>query len=417
MFDFIIIGKGLIGSAAFRHLSESTSNVALIGPDEPADYATHAGVFGSHYDEGRLVGRLRQDPIWAQLTASAIAQYALLEDRSGIRFHEPCGRLSVFPSSVAPQYLKRYAAVARTVGAVYNVSGARQIRERFPMFAFPENFTGTYEPAPAGLIRPRALIRGQLTIGARNGATIVRDEVRKVVSDVHGITVETQTAGLFRAKRVLVASGAFSNCHDLLPRKLALSVKTETVLLAEVSESEVARLRSMPTLTYAFVSSVLDGIYMTPPLRYPDGRHYLKLGCDTAMDEALGDLGAMQHWMRNGRADGMPAAMLQALLTFMPSLDVQSSLSHPCLVTYTPHGKPFVDKVSDRIFVATGGNGSAAQCSDKLGHLAASLLLDQAWSPPFDRREFRAIFADEDLAHIGSTRDAPRRPGGARQRN
>ena len=49
-----IIGRGLIGSAAARHLAEAGHEVVLIGPGEPANYASHPGVFGSHYDEGRI---------------------------------------------------------------------------------------------------------------------------------------------------------------------------------------------------------------------------------------------------------------------------------------------------------------------------------------------------------------------------
>ncbi len=47
-----VIGKGLIGSAAARHLARQTAGVVLIGPDEPAVRADHRDVFGSHYDEG-----------------------------------------------------------------------------------------------------------------------------------------------------------------------------------------------------------------------------------------------------------------------------------------------------------------------------------------------------------------------------
>ena len=53
-YDYIVVGKGLMGAAAARHLSAHSSSIALIGPDEPPDRAAHAGVFGSHYDEGRI---------------------------------------------------------------------------------------------------------------------------------------------------------------------------------------------------------------------------------------------------------------------------------------------------------------------------------------------------------------------------
>ena len=130
----------------------------------------------------------------------------------------------------------------------------------------------------------------------------------------------------------MLPEGEWITRAPTLKRKLALRMKTETTLLAEVPTSEVARLQTMPTLSYEIDSPVLDGIYMTPPLRYPDGRFYIKLGCDTITDEALPDLAAMQRWMGNGRPDGMPEAMLQALLTFMPGLDVSTWLGKPCVL-------------------------------------------------------------------------------------
>ena len=48
MFDYLVVGKGLFGSAAIRHLSLMSDNVAIIGPDEPADPDAHTGVFASH---------------------------------------------------------------------------------------------------------------------------------------------------------------------------------------------------------------------------------------------------------------------------------------------------------------------------------------------------------------------------------
>lgn len=52
-FDFVVVGKGMMGAAAARYLALSGARVALVGPDEPADRTTHDGVFASHYDNGR----------------------------------------------------------------------------------------------------------------------------------------------------------------------------------------------------------------------------------------------------------------------------------------------------------------------------------------------------------------------------
>ena len=50
MYRVAVIGRGLIGSAAARHLTEITDGVVVVGPDEPAERSSHTGVFASHYD-------------------------------------------------------------------------------------------------------------------------------------------------------------------------------------------------------------------------------------------------------------------------------------------------------------------------------------------------------------------------------
>jgi sarcosine oxidase len=132
---------------------------------------------------------------------------------------------------------------------------------------------------------------------------------------------------------------------------------------------------------------------LVPPLPFPDGKIYLKMGCDTASDQILPDLAAMQAWMRHGDADTHKQAMAAALQSIIPGLQLGSVRAGRCLVTYTPHTKPYVDQVAERVFVATGGNGSSAKCSDTLGWLAAQLVLGQPWDE-FERADFRVIFAE-----------------------
>jgi len=45
MYKIAVIGRGLMGSAAGRHLSMISDSVAIIGPNEPKDTANHDGIF------------------------------------------------------------------------------------------------------------------------------------------------------------------------------------------------------------------------------------------------------------------------------------------------------------------------------------------------------------------------------------
>jgi len=46
-FKYIVVGRGLMGAAAARHLARQADGVAVIGPDEPGDRKAHQGVFAS----------------------------------------------------------------------------------------------------------------------------------------------------------------------------------------------------------------------------------------------------------------------------------------------------------------------------------------------------------------------------------
>ena len=92
-FSIIVIGNGLIGSAAARYLAGESDAVALLGPPEPSDWENHDGVFSSHYDEGRITRIMDSNPHWAEFAHRSIDEYPNIEKESGIRFFHPVGCL------------------------------------------------------------------------------------------------------------------------------------------------------------------------------------------------------------------------------------------------------------------------------------------------------------------------------------
>jgi sarcosine oxidase len=82
-------------------------------------------------------------------------------------------------------------------------------------------------------------------------------------------------------------------------------------------------------------------------------------------------------------------------MAIMPDLQVEHWETKRCLVTYTPHGKPFIDVVEPgRIYVATAGNGTGAHPSDAIGRLAAQLMVTDEWTAELDQRLFRLQWAE-----------------------
>ena len=64
MHRVVVIGCGLFGSAATRYLAEQFDGVLCVGPGEPQDKKAHGGVFGSHYNEGRMTTKTFAKALW-----------------------------------------------------------------------------------------------------------------------------------------------------------------------------------------------------------------------------------------------------------------------------------------------------------------------------------------------------------------
>lgn len=420
MFDYVVVGAGLFGSAAARSLSMESASVAVVGPAEPPNVARHRGVFASHYDQGRLQRHFSRDVIWAILSHRAFKEYAELERESGVRFYWPVDSVHLAPKTKDSVFIESAEETAARLGIDYTVipSGS-EIAERLPMLRFPADCHGYVEHSPAGYVNPRDLIRAQLTVAASRGAQVFRETVVGMEKRGDHSLLRTDRGTKVEAGKVLVAAGAYTN--ELMPRKLALRVKSETILLAEVSKDEVSRLAGMPSLIYELDAPPIDTIYMLPPILYPDGKFYIKMGCNTAADRYLETAEEMNDWVRSGNSDGAKAAMIQAMRDMIPGLDAGSFETRRCLVTYTPYIWPYIDAVEDeRLYVAAGGNGMGAKGGACIGKLAAELMIHSRWTDEIEPHHFRAYFEDEmeafDWGACGMAkqrRDAPRPDEGA----
>ena len=374
MHDVAVIGVGMMGAAALRYLAEAGVDVVGVGPAEPADRTAHTGVFASHYDEGRITRVLDPEPVWGELGARAIAAYADIEARSGVRFHYPAGCLRVSDDTSDPGCtLNAVEAWGCAHDVAFDALDAGALRERFPFLRFGDAARGLDERGAAGYINPRALVRAQLTLATAAGAPLVRAEVQEVARDGDVFVVSGPAFDDIRARRVLIATGAWGN--ELLPRPVELSPRAVGVVLAEVDETEAVRLAAMPSIIYRFPGDpALVSIYALPPIRYPDGKTYVKIGGTLREPIGLRGRDELNAWFHG---DGNPvenAATEAVLRRMIPGLAAHGIRTVACTVTYTGHNRPYVDEVAPGMFVALGGCGAAAKSSDAIGRLAADLL-------------------------------------------
>ena len=364
-----VIGRGLIGAAAARHLCAMGHEVALIGPDEPAEFAQHDGVFGSHFDEGRITRSLDQHPFWAEVSRAAIARYGDIAAQSGVEFYSEVGALHFGPAD-HPDILAtgKVAAEQAIPCEAHDDAG---LAERFPYLRFPAGTKGYFEPRNAGYISPRRLVRAQTIAAERGGARIINATASGVSETATGVTIRTDT-GDITAERILVAAGGHT--QSLLGRSLGHRVYARTVALFRLDAAEVQRLSGMPSLRCFGPKG--ETPYILPPVPYPDGRTWLKLGGDP-VDIPLEGEADIRGWFRSGGSESVADILEQQILARIPALAFAERRHVPCMTTFTGAGLPCIGPLSARVAVATAGCGAGAKCSDELGRLGGMALLGE----------------------------------------
>jgi len=364
-----VVGRGLIGAAAARHLAGLGHEVALIGPDEPANFARHDGVFGSHFDEGRITRSLDSNPFWSEVNRASIARYDEITAQSGVDFYREVGALHIGPAE--DEDIAAIGRIAAEAGIPCEAYCDAELAVRFPYLAIAAGTRGYFEPRNAGYISPRRLVRAQTIAAERFGTRIINATALGISESASGVTIRT-TSGDVWAARVLVAAGGHT--ESLLEQSLGFTVFARTVALFRLGAAEVQRLSDMPSIRCFGPKG--ETPYILPPIPYPDGQTWLKLGGDP-VDTQLENEAEIKDWFRSG-GSGVVADMLeQQILARIPALAIEERRAVPCMTTFTRSGLPCIGPLSEHVSVASGGCGAGAKCSDELGRLGAMALLGE----------------------------------------
>ena len=391
-FDVAIIGAGLFGAAAARHLSKVNDGVALIGPAEPDERRTHQGVFSSHYDASRLVRGIDPDLLWATLAKRSIDRYRSLEASSGIGFYHDIGYMMVTPGGLGEDWFNLPAM--REVATDLNVDiedlDDAALIERYPYLRFTPGSSAILQRQNAGYINPRDLLAAQQKISISQGTTLIRDVVVQMRRNGEQIEIDTGSGEKVHANRVLVATGAYTNATNLLPRKLDFNIRAAMIMESELApETGIA----YPATLYAKTDGEEDfwGLLM-PPITYADGRSYIKTMDGYYGPAPLQGYAELGNWNRSDGHEDRHPVLQRALREVFPSLDVLSTQFKPCLITDTVSHFPYVDMLDDRIGLVVGGNGKAAKSSDEIGRLAAGMMDTGNWQSSLPQAVFAARF-------------------------
>ena len=397
-YHYIVIGKGMLGSSAAKYLSASSDSVAVIGPDEPADFKSHNGVFSSHYDSGRITRILDTEYVWALAAKRSIEAYPVIEEKSGIKFFQPAGCLKVVDNDEKGNaYLAANISVGDKLGALTERLNSSELQTRWNFLNFGKQCSAVFERNTAGFIDPRKLVAAQLVLAKQNQADIISDTATQVNRLSSGtFEVSTLSGNKFEAEKIVVAAGGFTNFNNLVPVKLDLRPRAETVMMAKISQASAEELASMPSIIW-FINSLanLTYVYVVPPVKYPDGNYYIKMGGDRELDHQFDSLEQLTDWFHSDGGADAAADFKTLIQQMLPNLKAEAWISKPCVITDTRTHRPYIGKVQNNLFVAAGGCGAAAKSSDEFGRLAA-LCASGQFEPSYGEDAFPVVLTDDE---------------------
>lgn len=395
-FDVAVVGAGMIGACAAWHIAERGLSVALVGPGEPTDKASHGGVFASHFDQGRITRILDADPLWARLALASIARYRDLERDGGIAFYHEAGCLRM--GLAGEPRLDAADRNGRALGARHERLSARDLRRRLPVLNAPDEAEGLLETDRSGHVNPRALVAAACAATERRGGKLLRIEARTLEVRSGGCNLTLGDGATLDAGRVLVATGAFAPDRAILPRRLHLSVEPRTVVMFACDRTTRSVLAGLPSL----ISSVgADGgeidLYAVPPVTYPDGTICFKAGSGlfaTPVDTSEG-VEAVKAWFRGSGRDEEIAYIKDCVEGLLPTLRGVPTKTGQCAVTVSPTNHPYLGMIDGGpVGVAVAGNGYAAKSCLEIGRMAGDMVIGGGIADADDAAAFAPLFAE-----------------------
>lgn len=412
VFDLCVIGAGLIGSAAARHASQ-WGKVCLVGPEEPQGQRTLSDereIYGAHYDEGKLTRSIANDPVWATLAEKSISRYISLEKESGIDFFTEVGSLVV--GTQGSLYMSNVESVVKEHKLKAKRLTFSEMKRKFPYLNIAENDCGFLETLDAGYISPRKLVKAQITVALKNECCYIPEvasNVRRVVKNgEYTMVVKTESTTII-AKKVLIATGAFTSFRNILPDgiQLDLSLCPIAVAKVEISASDYENLRTMPGMIYQgkgaydwtpnFPRDQGDfSWYMLPPVLYPDGRYYIKLGPFAgAYKHQFTTIKEMKEWYCSYGPKDLIDSTADLITKIIKGFSKVSHHGDCCVITETPTSRPYIDMIHAQLGVAVGGNGYAAKSSDEIGRLAATMVMKNKWDSKIPQNVVRVVSKEQ----------------------
>jgi sarcosine oxidase len=360
--DVIVIGGGAMGSAAAWQLAERGVDVLLLERFQPGH------VQGASHGASRIFRLSYSDPVHIGLAREALGLWRQLEQASGSDLLTITGGVD----HGDPAALQTLHAGLAAEGVASEWLTPAEAEQRWPGFRIDTR--ALYHPDSGRLHADRSV--AALQAAARDRGAVVRHETQVTsisVHDVDAVQIRTADGQVLRARRAVVAVGAWT-------RPLLVGVVPLPTLRVTQEQPAHFAPRADDTPWPSFVHQIAPdspgfgkfhgGVY---GLQTPG--EGVKVGF-----RGSGPLVDPDHRDFRPRADQL-AALQEYVYTWLPGLDAAHPAPISCTYTTTPDSIFVLDRQGP-VVVAAGFSGHGFKFVPAIGRVLADLAIDGARPDP-----------------------------------
>ncbi len=370
-YDVIVVGLGVIGSAALYQLAGRECRALGIDRFSPPHEMA-----SSHGDTRITRQAVGEGPQYVPFVRRSNQIWRELEAATGQRLLLQSGGLIVCPQDggaafhgAHTNFVSRTAGIAEQNNIPHEVLTADATAQRFPMLNMRPNEHAYYEPG-AGVIRPEASISALLDVSRERGAQVHTGEtVLSCDATADGVSVRTDRA-TYHADRAIVAAGPWMN--DFLPPELHSNHKVyrQVIYWYDVDDPAVFDEDDFPFLIS--IGDELEDFFSAFPIPH-GGKAGLK-----CLTEEYADTTTPDAINRTVSAEKIDWFYERHVAPRMRGVNRKCLDAGVCMYTVTPDEHFIIDNHpdSERVIVASPCSGHGFKHAAAVGESLAQLALD-----------------------------------------
>lgn len=355
MADVIVLGAGVMGSAAAYQLAKAGQQVVVLEQFE-VDHQN-----GSSVDASRIFRYAYDRPDYVALARAAYPMWQALEEESGQRLMQYTGALD-FGRAVSPT-LQAFKNTLTVTCIAHEWLDPAEVSRRFPQFRLDEDMMGLYH-AEAGYLAAGRCVLTLAQMAQKHGAVFqTNTRVQRIEAQADSVTVYTEKE-TYTAARLIVTAGSWAGP---LLRQLDLNLPLRPTR-QQVFYFETQDIRQFePDCFPVFINHDTPWYYGLPSV---DGSG-LKTAVHNAQDEV--DPDTMKRTIDPEHLEQVRAFVRRHL----PLGDSPVRSSRTCLYTMTPDEQFIIDHhpAYPHVVIGAGFSGHGFKFGILVGQILADLAL------------------------------------------